>query len=53
MVVLLKFTCEVSSAALLEQVMSLTQEQIELLPPQQKAQVIALQEHRRALHPRP
>jgi hypothetical protein len=30
--------------ALLQQVMSLTPEQIELLPPQQKAQVLALQQ---------
>ena len=31
-------------AALLQQVMSLTPQQIELLPPQQKAQVLALQQ---------
>ncbi|EFN58387.1 expressed protein [Chlorella variabilis] len=30
--------------ALLQQVMSLTPQQIELLPPQQKAQVLALQQ---------
>lgn len=33
--------------------MSLTAEQIELLPPEQKAQVIALQEHSRALKSQP
>lgn len=33
--------------ALLQQVMSLTQQQIELLPPQQKAQVLALQQQLR------
>ena len=32
------------AAALLQQVMSLTAEQVELLPPQQKAQVQALQQ---------
>ena len=31
-------------AALLQRVMSLTPQQIELLPPQQKAQVLALQQ---------
>lgn len=35
-------------AALLNQVMSLTPQQIELLPPQQKAQVLALQQQLRA-----
>lgn len=34
-------------AALLQQVMSLTPQQIELLPPQQKAQVLALQQQLR------
>ena len=33
-----------ASAALLQQVMNLTPQQIELLPPQQKAQVLALQQ---------
>lgn len=33
-----------ASAALLQQVMNLTSQQIELLPPQQKAQVLALQQ---------
>lgn len=35
------------SAALLQQVMSLTPQQIELLPPAQKAQVLALQQQLR------